>query len=341
MRKLLAILLLSITFVSCEKLIMKDPVGSTPTEVFETLWKTIDEGYVYFEYNPIEWDSVYSMYKDKIIDTMSDEELFDTCAMMLRELKDPNIVLKSSFAERGFTDTQVYRANFNRYLLERNYWGDYHKTGPFIHTVIDSTGYVYYESFEEEITNAQLDIIIEGLRLENDSIKGVVFDIRDNDGGDVENLFTLMRRMGVDTTFTLTAIMYKAYFKDGPEHDDITEPEASFIEQITKTKFPKQFILLTNRKTRGTAALFAAAATGHPNVRVYGDTTGGGTGRVVGGELPNGWIVEYPASYFTTDDDKLIERGVAPSQTVHMKADDEANGKDTILEEALKKINDE
>lgn len=341
MKKFVIILFISLSLVSCEKLLMPDPVGATPTEVFENLWKTIDEGYVYFGYNNVDWDSVHKEYSLKIVDTMEEKALFDTCANMLKELRDPTVILKSSLSESGYWDPKPYKQNFNRFLLERNYWQNAEKTGPFIHTVIDSIGYVYYGDFSEEVTNAQLDVIIESLRLENDSIQGVIFDIRDNPGGDINNVFTLMKRMGVDTTFKLTAIMYKAYYKNGPEHDDITEPKTSFIEQIDKTKFPKQFIMLTNRGTQGEAALFAAASRGFPNVRIWGDTTGGATSRIVGAELPNGWLVDYPASYFKTDNDRLIDDGLIPDKLVHMSQNDEDNGKDSILEDALNTLENE
>lgn len=338
MKRILYILIFLLPLTACEKLFMPDTEGSRPTEIFEYLWKTIDESYVYFEYRGVDWDSVYREFKPMISDTMTERQLFDTCDKMLKRLQDPNVILKNSFAESGYTDTQSYNANFNRYLLERNYWRGHEKTGPFIHTVIDSIGYVYYGDFDEEVTDAQLDIIIERLRLKNDSIEGVVFDIRDNAGGNINNAFTLLKRMGVDTSFTLTLTMYKAFYKNGPEWNDITEAQTIFLEQSTKTKFPREFILLTNRRTSGTAALFAAAATGYINVRVYGDTTGPATGRLVGSELPNGWMVQYPASYFKSDDDRFLEEGVIPNRRVDMARTDEDNGKDTILEEALKKI---
>lgn len=336
MRRLFVfIFVLSFTLVSCEKLLLPDPPSATPTLVFESLWKTLDKGYINFAYKNVDWDSVYKVYKPKIVDTMPEQALYDTCALMLKALKDPNINLKSPFAESSFPDTTTYKANFNRYLLQRNYWQDIEKTGPFLHTTIDSIGYVYYESMDEEVTNAQLDIIIEKLRLKNDSIQGVIFDIRDNKGGDINNVFTLMKRMGIDTSYKLSAIMYKSYYKKGPKHDDITEAQTAYIEQIDKTKFPKHFVLLTNRRTRAEAALFAAAATGYNNVVTMGDRTGGGAGRIVGDELLNGWQVSYPASYFTTDDDRYIEDGVKPMKHVDMDPADEAKGKDSILEAAL------
>lgn len=338
MKRLILFLALILSLASCERLMMPKPTGKSPTEVFEHLWKTIDEGYVYFKYRGVNWDSVHTEFKEKIVDTMTQEALFDTCAVMLERLHDPSVSLKSSFREYYYIDTTYHLPNFNRKVLERNYWKNHKKTGPFIHTVIDSIGYVYYGSFKDEVTEEHLNMIIEPLRFNNDSIQGMIFDIRNNEGGDINNAFELLKRMGVDTNYTISAVLYKAYYKNSRENDDITEAQTAFIEQNDKTKFPKQFIVLTNRGVKAEAALFATGAKGYQNVRVFGDTTGGGAGRIVGAELPNGWQVQYPASYFTTDDDRNIEDGVAPHQRVDITPADEANGIDAILEAALKAI---
>lgn len=340
MKRLLLLLALSVSLVSCERLMMEKPTGKTPTEVFEHLWKTMDEGYVYFKYRGVNWDSIHTEFKEKIYDTMTKEALFDTCAVMLERLHDPYVTLKSSFREFYFIDTTYYLPNFNRKVLERNYWKNHKKTGPFIHTVIDSIGYVYYGSFKDEVTEEHLNMIIEPLRFNNDSIQGMIFDVRNNEGGDIRNAFELLKRMGVDTNFTISAVLYKTFYKKSREKDDFTEAEAAFIEQNDKTKFPKQFIVLANRGTKAEAALFTTGAKGYQNVRVFGDTTGGGAGRIVGAELPNGWQFTYPASYCTTDDDRNIEDGVLPHERVDNTATDEANGVDRILEAALKAIKD-
>lgn len=337
MKRFIAVLLCSVILVSCERLLMPKPEGKKPTEVFEYMWKTLEEGYVYFGYRVVNWDEVYSEFRPKITDSMTARQLYDTCALMLSRLHDPSVSLKASFAEYHYTDTSYYLANFNRRLLERYYWKDYRQTGPFIHTVIDSIGYVYYGSFEDKVTDEHLDILIEDLRLDT-NLRGVIFDVRDNKGGDINNAFTLLKRMGVDTNFKLSAVLFKAYYKKGPERGDFTEAQTSYIEQSDKVKFPKKFVLLANRGTMAEAALFATGAKGFQNVTMMGDTTGGRAGRIVGAEMPNGWILEYPASYFTTDDGRNLEEGVLPDITVHTTPADEAQGRDAILEAALDKI---
>ena len=340
MKRIFAILIIAISLASCERLMMPKPSGKLPSEIYEQLWTTLDEGYVYFKYRGIDWDTLHGEFRKKIEDTMTEEALFDTLTLMLDKMHDPSISLKSSFKEYYFIDTSTYLPNFNRKMLERTYWKGHRKTGPFIHKIIDSIGYVYYGSFKDEVKEEHLNIIIEELRLNNDSIKGVIFDIRDNAGGDIKNAYRLLERMGVDTTFTLSAVLYKSFYKRSKERDDFTDPETSYIEQVDKTKFPKQFILLTNRETKAEAALFAAGSQGYTNVKIFGDITGGQAGRIIGTELQNGWQLEFPGSYHTTNDDRNIEEGVVPDNIVNTTQADEALGKDAIIDAALKAIYD-
>lgn len=317
---------------------MPDVPGTTPSEVFEELWQAMSDGYVGFQRKGVNWDSVYSIYKPTIIDTMEEEYLYDTCVALLNTLQDPNITLDAGYRKYFYKDTANYARNFNYKLLEKNYWDNAIYTGPFIHTIIDSVGYVYYESFKEELNEEHLNIVIKRFRFEED-VKGVIFDIRNNNTGDkINNIFTISKRMGVDTSYPITATIYKTIYRAGIERHELTEPEAYYIEQNDKTKFGNKFVVLTNRETKGIAALMASAASAFNNIKLYGDTTGGRTARINGHELPNGWILEYPVSYHLTHDDYLIEDGVPPDSLISMQPADEAVGKDTILEEALKYI---
>lgn len=338
MKRLYPILIAIILFASCEKLMMPETPGTRPMDVYNELWNALDKGYVYFGYKEIDWDSLNREFKPKIFDTMTDRQLYDTCRHMLERMMDPSVSLGTGFAYYNYRDTAQYKDNFNLELLKRNYWGNYEQTGPFIHTLIDSVGYVYYADMEEEVKSEQLQIIIERFKFENDSLRGMIFDLRNNRGGKINNLLTIGKRMGVDTNFKITAILYKTIFKNGPERDDLSEPQASYIEQGDETKFLKRFIVLTNRGTKAEAALLTSAFKGFQNVRVYGDTTGGSAGKIVGHELPNGWILQYPASMFLTDDDRNLEEGVAPDKRIDMDKSDEDQGKDTILEAALEEL---
>lgn len=338
MKKLLILLMTTLLFVSCERLMIPKSTSTKPANVFEDLWETLDQGYVYFGHKEINWDSVYGIYRVKLFDTMTEQQLFDTCAEMLSSLRDERVTLNAGFSESYYDDPQEYKQNFNRELLKRNYWKGYQKIGPFIYNVIDSIGYVHLEDFDMEVKDEILDIIIEDMRFNTDSIRGVIFDVRNCEGDNINNAFTMLKRMGVDTNYQLSALLFKTIYKNGPEHDDFTDAQTSWIEQSDKTKFPKRFIMLTNRGTKGAAALFVSGSNGYSNVRVWGDTTGGGADRLVGHELPNKWQLKYPGSVSFTGDGLYIEDGIPPERVINMDPADEDKGKDTILETALAEL---
>ena len=74
-----------------------------------------------------------------------------------------------------------------------------------------------------------------------------------------------------------------------------------------------------------------------PNVRVVGDTTGGGSGLPFTFDMPNGWMVRMSASEITDPNGVVTEFGVEPSPgcKVDMTEEEIARGKDAILEKAF------
>lgn len=79
------------------------------------------------------------------------------------------------------------------------------------------------------------------------------------------------------------------------------------------------------------------------NVKIVGDSTGGGSGLPFTSELPNGWTIRFSACSITDPKGQITEYGVAPSEgyKVDISPMDEAAGKDPILEkgfEALAKM---
>jgi C-terminal processing protease CtpA/Prc len=77
-----------------------------------------------------------------------------------------------------------------------------------------------------------------------------------------------------------------------------------------------------------------------PQVRVVGDTTGGGCGMPFTSEMPNGWSVRYSASAITDSEGNLTEFGVEPDYKVDMTQEDILVGKDSILEKAFEVLDD-
>lgn len=320
---IISILLL---LLSCEKPFFGPDPANTPEENFEILWKTLDERYSFFEYKNVDWDSVYQAYRPRVRADMTERELWGLLTEMLDILKDGHINLRSESDIYFYPWYAGAPENFNRFFLEENYWGDFEITGSLFNTVIDSVGYVWYRSFNGPIQDEDLDYLADKFA----GLKGLVIDIRNNEGGNPENGFRLARRF-VDQRRHI----YTTIYKNGPGRDDFTEPNPAFLEPEGK-RLADKVVVLTNRTTYSAGNFFAAMMKAFPNVTLIGDRTGGGGGAPVGWELPNGWAFNFSSSITWLPDGFIIEHGVEPDIRVDWAEEDRAAGKDTILEEALR-----
>ena len=161
-------------------------------------------------------------------------------------------------------------------------------------------------------------------------LKGLIIDIRDNEGGDPAYGFRLARRIATERTHSYTTI-----YKNGPGREDFTAPYEAFLDINDEMKFDLPVVVLTNRVTYSAGNFFTAMMMALPNVRVMGDTTGGGGGVPLGWELPNGWHFNYSHSITWMPDGFIIEDGIPPHVQVAITDEDKLAGRDTILEEAV------
>jgi hypothetical protein len=315
--------------LSCEKIVSPSTKPDDPIAIFDELWKTLDEGYSFFDYKGVNWDSVYTVYRPKVHAGMTDRELYDVSVSMLNTLRDAHINLRTGFARSYYNYYADYPANFNREILERNYWRGFEITGPLLHTIIDSVGYIYYRSFASVFSDEQLDVVLQRFN-DYPGIRGVIIDVRNNEGGNPENAFRFLRRVATERT-----LIYRTKFKDGPGHDEFTGLQESYLEPNDRVGFPGKVVVLTNRVCYSACNFFTASAKAFSQMTVIGDTTGGGGGQPVGHEFPNGWAVNFSGSISYMTDGFNIEHGVPPHRYVTLDPADEAKGIDSILEYAL------
>jgi len=333
MKKIIVLLITGLTFSSCEKMMMPESASSDPVTVFESLWKTLDEGYSFFDYKHVDWDSIHDVYRPMISEDMDDVELFGVCSEMLKTLRDGHVNLRSGFDKSYFNWYVEAPGNFNMEMLERTYWLGFEVIGPLRHTIIDSVGYIYYGSFATPFDDAQLDVVVN--RFNNyPGIKGVIIDVRNNSGGNPDNGYRLLSRMVDEPT-----LLYYTLYKDGPAHDDFTEPHEGIIDpDEDHPHFIGKIAVLTNRKCYSACNFFTASVTQVPNAVLIGDTTGGGGGQPIGYELPNGWGVNFSGSITYLPDGFIIEEGVPPAIEVNNDPQHEEEGIDDIIEAALSYI---
>jgi hypothetical protein len=325
---LLAGLLAVWTLTSCEKLLIEPNPANSPVQNFDLLWRSLDEKYAYFPLKRIDWDSVYTAFRPRVHNDMTDRELFKVMSDMLYLLRDGHTNLVSKFdVSRNWDWFLDYPQNFNFSVVERNYLGREHQIArPFRTAVIDSVGYIYYGSFLSVIDEQALDLLMEQYA----GLKGIIIDVRSNGGGAIAMVDVLTARFVGEKTL----VGYSRY-KNGPGHNDFTEAYAKHIEPKGKHPFTKPVVVLTNRSVYSAANEFVSFMSHLPHVTLVGDTSGGGGGAPYSGELMNGWTYRFSSTQFFNADMEHIEEGVAPDIKVDIRPEDAAQGKDTILETAL------
>lgn len=306
-----------------------EEIDNSPRGNFEVLWKTLDRGYCYFTYKDIDWDEVYNRYEQKISPRMTSEELFEVLGEMTRELKDGHVNLASSYnVARYWEWYENYPRNFSEEIVEDYLGRDYKIAAGLKYKILeDNIGYIYYESFTIPVGEGNLSDVIRHFAL----CKGIIFDVRNNGGGNITNSSKIAARF-TEETVTTGYIMHKKGFG----HDDFSEPYPVKIEPALGLRWQKPVVVLTNRHTYSAANDFVNNMTNFPNVTIMGDRTGGGGGLAFTSELPNGWSVRYSASPHLNANKEHVEFGIAPDVKVDMLIEDTRRGIDTIIESARK-----
>ncbi len=307
-----------------------DPYGN-----FDALWTIIDTRYCYLDEKGLDWDSIGQAYRARVTSDMKDGELFNLCAAMLDELRDGHVNLVSSFNtsyySKWWTD---YPQDFNKRTLEEFYIGfDCPRTSGIYYTMMpDSIGYMYYPSFSAGIGQLNLDYILFSFI----EAKGLIIDVRDNGGGLLTNVETMVSRF-IDRPVVGGYIRHKT----GPGHNEFSDPYEYSYEPCDPRRISLLDIplaVLTNRSCFSAANDFVAVMKSLPQVTVIGARTGGGGGLPFTSELPNGWSIRFSASPVSDPEDCNIEDGIDPTPGFEVSSSETelAAGYDRILDTALK-----
>ena len=324
--------LLCLALCSCEKAFMRSPDAS-PTAVFEYLWQRMDQQYSLFDVKNIDWDSVHTVYAAQVSDDIRDDSLFNVLASMLNLLNDGHVNIRTPFdvsrSEEVFLQTYGHR-NIEPNVVILNYLGPhYHSAAGFAYNTLrgDSVLYIRYSSFSNSAATATLNMILRRYP----RAFGVVFDIRQNGGGSVENIWNILALLPARHD-----LLYTTQIKSGPGHDDFSDAEKvySAFSNGDYEPYRKPFVVLTDRGSYSASSFFTLCAKAYDNMIVVGDTTGGGLGLPNGGELPNGWIYRFPVTRTIAPDGNNYENGVPPDHVVLLSPEATAAGRDNVIDTA-------
>ena len=334
---LLSILSLQSCYIYDDGDITDDAEGN-----FDMLWKICDEYYCYFDYKGINWDSVYTVYKPRVHNGMSDDELFKVCAEMLAELKDGHVNLyNSNDISKYWKWTEDYPENYSARIVNENYLNnDYHRKSGFVYKVLpENIGYMHYDAFTSEFSNELLDHILTQFK----DCKGVIIDIRSNGGGNINNVNKLAIRFSKEDEVLCG---YKLH-KTGPGHSEFADTVPDYLKPVNSSisdinrkevvKYLKYVVILSNRGVYSAANDFIRTMKVLDNVTIMGDRSGGGGGIPCNFDLPNGWYVRLSTTPMLDLNKVHTEFGIEPTEgyKIDMAPDAHITGKDAILDKAI------
>lgn len=329
---LLGISIYAILFTGCEKLFVEEPANN-PVAVFENLWTTFNEEYAPFDERNVDWDAELSNYRSLVTDQSTDDELFDVLSQLLETLDDGHVSLtapgKNIFFSNRIRREKIDDELFDLSVIKNNYLETNFKEG-------DETSYVYGKVKNENIGYIFFDHVGENFLILNDflsefeTVDGLIFDFRHNQGGDFTYCFSEMGRLTNEERF-----VFQSKTKNGKSKNDYTEWKKWFIEPAGNY-IEKPIVVLTDRYTISAGERSVMAFKTLPNVTLMGDTTNGAHGTMIGRELANGWFYSLVPQKVELYDGKSYEGiGLAPDIQVKNQLSEIESGTDKILQAAI------
>jgi hypothetical protein len=331
-----------------------------PKENFEAFFTTFKENYALFEVKNIVWEDLYNQYAEKVNENTTDDELYNIFQKVLLKLDDKhcyiyrfNQIYFSGFGLPSLNyfdllsfDFRVATNDFSLKLIEKKYLNTGYEKSLRVYSLLppigirnvfttgwlsDSVAYIYMTEMSnksEDVHNA-IAAFFEKYHVAD----GFVIDIRDNIGGYSIPVKELAER------FTDKKRLYAISRLRSPDNIySYQEPEYWTIEPRSgKNISNRPVALLINENTQSAAELFTLMMKTLPNVTLIGDTTSGVFSDTHISKLPNGW--EYRMSIRkTTDsnDNSLEDIGIVPDILIENTRKDIDNGKDKVIEYAIK-----
>jgi carboxyl-terminal processing protease len=287
------------------------PQTKSPEKSFEYLWKTFDDKYALFDAKGVDWKALYRVYRPKVTQATTDDELFQILSNLLGHLNDNHVTLSSKNPDRFFSAGCLYQlfsgtggsANayeaFQKMMAERPVPKKYlakglqeRAGGIFAYGWAgDGVGYFHFNRFTNlEASRQAIDEIVKAFR----DAKAIIIDVRRNMGGDDR-----VGKMIADRFADKKRLYMTTRNRNGPSHGSFASPKEWYVEPDGPAQFTKTVLLLADRTSVSAAENFALAMKVLPHVVQIGDLTSGCFADSAGAELPNGWSFSYSYNLFT------------------------------------------
>lgn len=321
----------------CERMFMSATGDVSDSQVFDCLWKSVDERYSQFASKGVDWQAVYDTMRPKVWDGMGDDSLFSVCANMLSLLRDGHVNLYGRY-DVSHSDS-VYQRFYDEGQIDIDavvlgYLGaGYRTTGGIAWCGLDEGRVVYmrYSSFNGDVSVAGLRHIMEQFP----DARGIIFDIRGNGGGSMTNVYNILRFLPSKGQH-----LYSSQIKNGVGHGDFSDLSKTYAPKVADgLAFDGRVVVLTDRGCYSAASMFALCCKAYESVVLMGDTTSGGLGLPCTYLLPNGWRYRLPVTRIVTPAGENWEEGLPVDVVVRLDTQRASRErKDNIIETAIEML---
>lgn len=296
-------------------------------EAYDDLVQSVARYTASIETRHINWDSLANNHRQSITNELSEAAYFELVSQLLLTLRDPHVWLLAPHREMYTIEHLNYTKNVDRALLKKYYLSSmvHHSTSISSATIQDSIAYLSCLDFKGDIE--QTNRIYQEVFQQLASKKGLIIDLRENDGGNVYNAQNLLNKMIGKRQLWHTTQNRTPQGFDTP-YKWYIEPDTSFL-------YNGKIAVLIGRYTISAGERFAIGAKLSENIVLIGDTTANTQGAVMGREMLNGW--QYTLTFEKVLDANGINYdGIGIAPTIYLSSDSAVIGQqDKVLEHAM------
>jgi hypothetical protein len=321
-----------LSLFSCKDIIVTEPESNLNVEDFEAAWNRINNVYPYLDFKKINWDSIHTVYRDRI-DNAKGDEFFIVFGDFLAELKDGHVYYRTKgggevypyYPQRHFKDRHAYSPFVVRKYFDRELRLTESKSVEY-EILPGNIGYLFISDFHEDYLINEFPGVMNYLK----NTKGLTIDIRQKRGGGYDNVEAVVSR------FITEPLEKPPYYRDG--HLLELPP----FQPAGSLAYTNPVVVIINGSTFSAGELCTEVLKQLPNVTAVGDTTGGGS--VGSGDeglyfLPSGKSIEIGYDDLRRYDGLPWEwLGVPPDIRVVQTEADILAGRDKQLEYAIEML---
>jgi hypothetical protein len=338
-RRLVLVPIVCIALVGCENMVVADAEANLNVADFEAAWAWVDSIYPILDTKQIDWDSVYAEFRPRAEQAQGDE-IFQVLNDMLSVLQDSHLYYTTSGGARFFPYmSERLIAAYNEFSLQlvRRYFNDELRVAcndAVEYGILErNLGYVGITNFSADDMMAEFPGVMDSLA----DTDGLIFDVRNNTGGDHDRVEAVVRSF-IDSTMAWPM----AFEKSGER----IEPWPAMEPDSSRQLYANPVVVLINGASLSSGELFPEVMKQLPIVTVVGDTTAGAGCNDRGGfrgdlRLPSGKLIHIPTWCICRYDGVPWETvGIAPDIRVVQTEADMVSGVDRQLEFAIEWLQD-